>query len=84
MNNLVVIPARGGSKGIPGKNIKIFKGKPLILHAVDAAKKIFNDNEIIVSTDDIKIKEVVEDSGLVVHMKSYYMLLIILRKSMEK
>lgn len=66
MNNLVVIPARGGSKGIPGKNIKIFNGKPLILHAVDAAKKIFNDNEIIVSTDDIKIKKVVEDSGLIV------------------
>ena len=37
MNILVIIPARGGSKGIPGKNIKLLGGKPLIGYTIDAA-----------------------------------------------
>lgn len=63
-NTLVVIPARGGSKGIPGKNHKMLGDKPLIYHTIDAAKQVFNDNQIIVSTDDLDIKECVEERGL--------------------
>jgi len=61
---LVVIPARGGSKGVPGKNIKELGGKPLIQYTVDAAKEIFEDNDIIVSTDSEEIKTTVESLGL--------------------
>jgi N-acylneuraminate cytidylyltransferase len=63
---LVVIPARGGSKGLPGKNIKKLLDKPLINYSVDVARKITTDDNICVSTDDLRIKEVVEDSGLFV------------------
>ena len=62
--NIVVIPARGGSKGVPGKNIKLLNGKPLIQYTIEAAREVFEDQEIIVSTDDYKIKEVVENMGL--------------------
>ena len=64
MNILVVIPARGGSKGIPGKNIKPLHGKPLIYYAIDAARGITDDTHICVSTDDMHIIEVVERYGL--------------------
>ena len=64
MKNIVVIPARGGSKGIPGKNIKVLGKKALIQHTIDAAKALFNEEDIIVSTDDIAIKKVVEEGGL--------------------
>ena len=61
---LVVIPARGGSKGIPGKNIKLLHGKPLIQYTIEAAREIFPDKLICVSTDDPKINDVVEGLGL--------------------
>lgn len=61
---LVVIPARGGSKGLPGKNIKLLGGKPLIQHTIDAAKSVFSDAEIIVSTDSEEIRQTVIDYGL--------------------
>lgn len=61
---LVVIPARGGSKGIPGKNIRELEGKPLIQYTLDAAREVFDDEVICVSTDDLKIREVVEGLGL--------------------
>ena len=61
---LVIIPARGGSKGIPGKNIKELNGKPLIQYTIDAAREVFEDEEICVSTDAEEIKEVVEKLGL--------------------
>jgi CMP-N,N'-diacetyllegionaminic acid synthase len=61
---LVVIPARGGSKGVPGKNIKKLNGTPLIQYTIDAAREMFNDEDIIVSTDDVKIKKTVENIGL--------------------
>src|SRR6056297_1801952 len=64
MNPLIIIPARGGSKGIPGKNIKELCGKPLIQYTVDAAREIFKDYEICVSTDSSEIKSVVEKLGL--------------------
>lgn len=50
-----VIPARGGSKGIPGKNIKILGGAPLINHTLNQARRFVNDDDIIVTTDDDKI-----------------------------
>jgi len=64
MKPLVVIPARGGSKGLPGKNIKILGGKPLIHYTIEAARQVFNDNEICVSTDDFEIKNITEKIGL--------------------
>ena len=60
---LIVIPARGGSKGVPGKNIKVLGGKPLIQYTIEAARKIVPDNQIIVSTDSEEIKNVVENLG---------------------
>ncbi len=64
MKVLVVIPARGGSKGIPRKNIKLFDGKPLIYYTIDCARAICPDEDICVSTDDAEIFSVVEQYGL--------------------
>jgi len=64
MNIITVIPARGGSKGVPGKNIKLLGGKPLIYYTIEAAREIFSDEQIIISTDDEKIKQCVEKTGL--------------------
>jgi len=64
MNSLFLIPARGGSKGVPGKNIKLLGGKPLIHYAIDCAREITGDNNICVSTDDAEIIKVVEDVKL--------------------
>lgn len=64
MKSLIVIPARGGSKGIPGKNIKLLDGKPLIQYTLEAARAVFDDKVICVSTDDLQIKEKVESFGI--------------------
>lgn len=64
MKNLILIPARGGSKGIPGKNVKLLNGKPLIQYALEAARGVTNDENICVSTDSKEIKEIVESLGL--------------------
>lgn len=61
---LIVIPARGGSKGIPGKNIRILGGKPLINYTIETARKITSDENILVSTDSEEIKYVAEKTGL--------------------
>ena len=58
--------ARGGSKGVPKKNIKKFAGKPLIVHTIDLAKKCSQINKIYVSTDDEDIKEISIKNGAVV------------------
>ncbi|WP_350642722.1 pseudaminic acid cytidylyltransferase [Psychrobacter sp. HY3-MNA-CIBAN-0198] len=55
---IAVIPARGGSKRIPRKNIKSFKGKPIIAWSIDIAKKTKIFDKIIVSTDDPEIAEI--------------------------
>lgn len=57
MNILGIIPARGGSKGIPKKNIKDLKGKPLIAYTIEAALKS-NLTDVIVSTDCNEIAEI--------------------------
>lgn len=64
MKPLVIIPARGGSKGIPHKNIKLLGGKPLICRAIDNARSVAPDTDICVSTDDSEIIQVVENYGL--------------------
>lgn len=64
MKELVIIPARGGSKGIPHKNIKPLDGKPLIHYTIDEAREIVGDEDICVSTDDPEIIKCVEDYGL--------------------
>ena len=64
MKRLAIIPARGGSKRIPNKNIKNFLGKPMISYVMSAAidSKLFD--KIHVSTDSLKIKRTVEDCKL--------------------
>ena len=69
MNPLVIIPARGGSKGIPYKNIKPLNGKPLICYSIDVARQFTSEDNICVSTDDDKIIDVVEQYGLKVPFK---------------
>jgi CMP-N,N'-diacetyllegionaminic acid synthase len=64
MNPLIIIPARGGSKGIPGKNSKLLAGKPLIQYTIEAALGVFNADQICVSTDSLEIKNVAESLGL--------------------
>ena len=63
-DTLFVITARGGSKGLPGKNIKELCGKPLIAYSIDVARAFTSDENICVSTDSEEIKRVVEAYGL--------------------
>jgi CMP-N-acetylneuraminic acid synthetase len=60
---LAIIPARGGSKGIPRKNIRPFAGYPLIAYSIAAARQTETVKRIIVSTDDQEIAEVVRRYG---------------------
>ena len=65
MTPLFIIPARGGSKGIPHKNIKPLGGKPLIVYTLDVARQLAADTRhIIVSTDDPAIAAVAESHGV--------------------
>ncbi len=63
MNILGVITARGGSKGIPGKNIKLLGNKPLIAYTIEVAKQSKLVNHLIVSTDDEAIASVCREFG---------------------
>lgn len=60
---ICVIPARGGSKRIPRKNIKLFNGKPIIAYSIDAALKSDCFDHVIVSTDDKEIAVVAKSYG---------------------
>lgn len=60
---IAIIPARGGSKGLPKKNIKMFCGKPLIYYTIKAAKRSKLFDRIIVSTDSLSIKKVAKKFG---------------------
>ncbi|TDX58905.1 cytidylyltransferase domain-containing protein [Orenia marismortui] len=62
-NIVAIIPARGGSKGIPRKNIKLLAGKPLIAYSIEQALASKLVDRVIVSTDDEEIKEVAESYG---------------------
>jgi pseudaminic acid cytidylyltransferase len=61
--SIAVIPARGGSKRIPRKNIKIFNGLPVIAYAIKAAKECGAFSEVFVSTEDEEIAEVAQSFG---------------------
>src|SRR5262245_50365053 len=67
MKILVTICARGGSKGIPGKNVKSINGKPLIFYTLQLAKQFkgfFSNTDIALSTDDGEIKRLVDSFGI--------------------
>lgn len=64
MKILSVIPARGGSKGLPGKNKRLLLGKSLIYYSIDMARYFCSDEDICISTDDIEILDLVESYGL--------------------
>lgn len=66
MKNLCIIPARGGSKRIPRKNIKPFMGKPIIAYSIEAALKSGLFEEVMVSTDDQEFAEVARQFGATV------------------
>lgn len=63
MKNLCIIPARGGSKRIPRKNIKPFMGKPIMAYSIEAALKSGLFDEVMVSTDDEEFAEVARQYG---------------------
>lgn len=62
-NILALVPARGGSKGIPGKNIREFAGKPLIAHSIEAGLNCPLVSRTVVSTDDERIATVAQAHG---------------------
>jgi len=64
--NLCIIPARGGSKRIPRKNIKSFMGKPIIAYSIEAALNSGLFEEVMVSTDDVEIAKIGRKYGAVV------------------
>lgn len=64
MTILGLIPARGGSKGIPGKNIKPLRGKPLLQYSIEAAKRSQLLSRIVLSSDDEKIMTTAKKLGL--------------------
>lgn len=63
MNIVGIIPARGGSKRLPRKNIKLLAGKPLIAYTIETALKSKYINKVVVSTEDAEIAEVSEKFG---------------------
>ena len=64
--NIAIIPARGGSKRIPHKNIKDFLGRPIISYAIEAAIKSKCFSEVMVSTDDKEVAEIAKSYGALV------------------
>jgi N-acylneuraminate cytidylyltransferase/CMP-N,N'-diacetyllegionaminic acid synthase len=60
---IAIVPARGGSKGLPGKNIKELLGKPMIAYTIEEALKSKYITEVIISTDCIEIEEVAKKYG---------------------
>ena len=63
MKNIAIIPARGGSKRIPRKNIRDFLGKPIIAYSIESALESKLFDEVMVSTDDKEIIEIAEQYG---------------------
>lgn len=69
MKRVAFIFARGGSKGLPGKNIKPLAGKPLITYAIETARKVASVHAVYVSTDDPNIAKVAHDAQAQVIMR---------------
>lgn len=63
MSNIVIIPARGGSKSLPRKNVRQLCGHPLIAYSIATGKAILGVSEVLVSTDDSEIAKVAETYG---------------------
>lgn len=63
MRTIAFIFARGGSKGLPGKNIKILNGKPLLQYSIETARNVGQIEDVFVSTDCEKIAAVAKDNG---------------------
>lgn len=63
MKKLFLIPARGGSKGVPNKNIKLLAGKPLISYTLEAVRPWLETDTVFISTDAPEIKDIVESYG---------------------
>lgn len=63
MKILAVIPARGGSKGIPRKNVRLLAGKPLIAHTIEQAQQAHSVDWVVVSTDDLEIASISKQYG---------------------
>jgi pseudaminic acid cytidylyltransferase len=66
MRNLAIIPARGGSKRIPRKNIKLFLGKPIIAYSIEVAISSGLFDEVMVSTEDLEIASIAKKYGATV------------------
>ena len=66
---VAVIPARGGSKSVPGKNISPLKGKPLLVWSIEVAQQVSEIDRIIVSTDDAEIAAVAKANGAEVYAR---------------
>ena len=66
MSNIAIIPARGGSKRIPKKNIKSFLGKPIIAYSIETALASNLFDEVVVSTDDKDIAQIAKNYGAIV------------------
>ena len=69
INILAIILARGGSKGIPKKNIQKLMGRPLLAYTVDAAKQAKQIDHIVLSTDDIEIANIAKSEGVEIIMR---------------
>lgn len=63
MKILALVPARGGSKRLPGKNVRLLGGKPLIVWSIEAARSMDAITDVVVSTDDPDIAKVAHDAG---------------------
>ena len=66
---LGLIPARGGSKGVPGKNIKVICGKPLIVWTIESALQSALLDKVIVTTDSEEIAEIARNAGAEIRMR---------------
>lgn len=63
MSTVAVIPARGGSKGLPHKNLRLLGGVPLVVHSIAAARAARRVDRVIVSTDDPRVARVARGAG---------------------
>lgn len=70
MSVVAIIPAKGESKRIPGKNIKIFHGHPIIAYSIKVAKESSLFDDIIVTTDSDEVQEVALSYGATIHRRS--------------
>ena len=70
--NVCIIPARGGSKRIPNKNIKKFYGKPIINYTIDNVKRSKLFDKIVVSSDNLKILKIAKQNNCLTHLRTAY------------